>query len=167
VKLDGKIVLLLGCGGAARAIAFTLAQKTALAELSMLDINGEMLRGLTADLQANTGAQISSELLDDASLARAMGRADVVIHCTPIGMHPKEDASLVPAELFRPGQAVLDIVYNPLQTKLLADAEARGLQTISGVEMFINQAVLQFEIFTGGPAPEAVMRRVVMENLSK
>ena len=167
VKLDGKIVLLLGCGGAARAIAFTLAQKTALAELCMLDINGEMLRGLTADLQANTGAQISSELLDDASLARAMGRADVVIHCTPIGMHPKEDASLVPAELFRPGQAVLDIVYNPLQTKLLADAEARGLQTISGVEMFINQAVLQFEIFTGGPAPEAVMRRVVMENLSK
>jgi shikimate dehydrogenase len=167
VKLDGKIVLLLGCGGAARAIAFTLAQQTALAELCMLDINGEMLRGLTADLQANTGAQISSELLDDASLARAMGRADVVIHCTPIGMHPKEDASLVPAELFRPGQAVLDIVYNPLQTKLLADAEARGLQTISGVEMFINQAVLQFEIFTGGPAPEEVMRRVVMENLSK
>jgi shikimate dehydrogenase len=167
VELDGKIVLLLGCGGAARAIAFTLAQQTALAELCMLDINGEMLRGLTADLQANTGAQISSELLDDASLARAMGRADVVIHCTPIGMHPKEDASLVPAELFRPGQAVLDIVYNPLQTKLLADAEARGLQTISGVEMFINQAVLQFEIFTGGPAPEAVMRRVVMENLSK
>lgn len=167
VELDGKIVLLLGCGGAARAIAFTLAQKTALAELSMLDINGEMLRGLTADLQANTGAQISSELLDDASLARAMGRADVVIHCTPIGMHPKEDASLVPAELFRPGQAVLDIVYNPLQTKLLADAEARGLQTISGVEMFINQAVLQFEIFTGGPAPEEVMRRVVMENLRK
>jgi len=167
VKLDGKIVLLLGCGGAARAIAFTLAQQTALAELCMLDINGEMLRGLTADLQANTGAQISSELLDDASLARAMGRADVVIHCTPIGMHPKEDASLVPAELFRPGQVVLDIVYNPLQTKLLADAEARGLQTISGVEMFINQAVLQFEIFTGGPAPEEVMRRVVMENLSK
>lgn len=167
VELDGKIVLLLGCGGAARAIAFTLAQQTALAELCMLDINGEMLRGLTADLQANTGARISSELLDDASLARAMGRADVVIHCTPIGMHPKEDASLVPAELFRPGQAVLDIVYNPLQTKLLADAEARGLQTISGVEMFINQAVLQFEIFTGGPAPEAVMRRVVMENLSK
>jgi shikimate dehydrogenase len=167
VKLDGKIVLLLGCGGAARAIAFTLAQQTALAELCMLDINGEMLRGLTADLQANTGARISSELLDDASLARAMGRADVVIHCTPIGMHPKEDASLVPAELFRPGQAVLDIVYNPLQTKLLADAEARGLQTISGVEMFINQAVLQFEIFTGGPAPEEVMRRVVMENLSK
>lgn len=167
VNPDGKTVLMLGCGGAARAIAFTLAQKTGLAELCMLDINAEMLRELTADLRANTGAQISSELMNGDSLAAAMGKADVIIHCTPIGMHPKEDASLVPAELFRSGQVVLDIVYNPLQTKLLADAEARGLQTISGVEMFINQAVLQFEIFTGGPAPEEVMRRVVMESLAK
>ena len=167
VELDGKVVLMLGCGGAARAIAFTLAQKTQLAELCMLDINEEMLQELTADLQANTGVKICSELMNDASLTEAMGRADVIIHCTPIGMHPKEDASLVPAELFRSGQAVLDIVYNPLRTKLLADAEARGVKTISGVEMFINQAVLQFEIFTGGPAPEEVMRRVVMENLAK
>ena len=167
VELQDKCVLMLGCGGAARAIAFTLVQKTALAELCMLDINAEMLQGLTVDLQANTAAKISSEPMNDASLATAMGRADVVIHCTPIGMHPREDASLVPAELFRAGQSVLDIVYNPLKTKLLIDAEARGLKTISGVEMFINQAVLQFEIFTGGPAPEDVMRRVVMENLSK
>lgn len=167
VNPDGKTVLMLGCGGAARAIAFTLAQKTGLAELCMLDINAEMLQELTADLQANTGAKISSELMNDDSLAVAMGKADVIIHCTPIGMHPKEDASLVPADLFRTGQVVLDIVYNPLQTKLLADAEARGLKTISGVEMFINQAVLQFEIFTGGPAPEEVMRKVVMESLTK
>jgi len=167
VSLAGKIVLLLGCGGAARAIAFTLAQQTGLAELIMLDIDAAMLQELTADLQANTKAQISSELLNDDSLGGAMGRADLIIHCTPIGMSPKEDASLVPAELFRPGQAVFDIVYNPRQTRLLADAAARGLQTISGVEMFINQAVLQFEIFTGGPAPEEVMRRVVMENLRK
>jgi len=167
VELGDKIVLMLGCGGAARAIAFTLAQKTKLAELCMLDINAEMLQELAADLQANTGAKISSELMNDDTLTAAMGKADVIIHCTPIGMHPKEDVSLVPAELFRPGQVVLDIVYNPLQTKLLADAEARGLKTISGVEMFINQAVLQFEIFTGGPAPEEVMRRVVMERLTK
>ena len=86
-----------------------------------------------------------------------MEKADIVVHCTPVGMHPKEDVSLVPAQLFRPGQAVFDIVYTPLETKLLADARARGLQTISGVEMFINQAVLQFEKFTGRAAPEEVM----------
>jgi shikimate dehydrogenase len=94
-----------------------------------------------------------------------MAEADVIIHCTPIGMHPKEDASLVPAGLFRPGQVVFDVVYTPLETKLLAEARARGLQVISGVEMFINQAVLQFREFTGAEAPVEVMRRVVMERL--
>jgi shikimate dehydrogenase len=104
-------------------------------------------------------------LLTDASLAAAMEKTDLIIHCTPVGMHPREGASLVPAGLFRPGQVVFDIVYTPLETRLLADARARGLQVISGVEMFINQAVLQFERFTGADAPEDVMRRVVMEHL--
>jgi len=94
-----------------------------------------------------------------------MSRADIVIHCTPIGMHPKVDASLVPAELFHPGQVVFDVVYTPLETKLLADAKAKGLKTISGIDMFVNQAVLQFERFTGVGAPVEVMRDVVLQAL--
>jgi len=120
---------------------------------------------LSADLKAGTEASVKSELLDDNSLASAMEVADIIIHCTPVGMHPKEDASLIPAELFRSGQVVFDIVYTPLETKLLADARSRGLKVIYGVEMFINQAVLQFERFTGVDAPVEVMRRVVMEHL--
>jgi shikimate dehydrogenase len=81
-------------------------------------------------------------------------------------MHPREGASLVPIDALRAGQAVFDVVYNPLETKLIGDARSRGLKTISGVEMFINQAVLQFERFTGAEAPVDVMRRVVMERLS-
>ena len=80
-------------------------------------------------------------------------------------MHPKVDASLISPELFRPEQVVFDIVYTPLETKLQAEARSRGLQVISGVEMFVNQAVLQFERFTGVDAPVEVMRRVVMEHL--
>jgi shikimate dehydrogenase len=94
-----------------------------------------------------------------------MEQADIIIHCTPIGMHPRDNASLIPAGLFRAGQVVFDIVYNPLETRLLADARSRGLKVISGVEMFINQAVLQFERFTGVDAPVEVMRRVVLEKL--
>lgn len=166
VDLDGKNVLMLGSGGAARAIAFTLAWDNRLAQLKLLDIDREMLAGLAADLTAGTRAAIASEVMTEEVLAAAMATADVIIHCTPIGMHPKTDASLVPPALFRPGQVVFDVVYTPLETKLLADARAKGLQTISGVEMFVNQAVLQFERFTGADAPIEVMRRVVMEHLT-
>jgi shikimate dehydrogenase len=165
VELDGKNILMLGSGGAARAIAFTLARNTRLSKLMILDVNEPMLQGLTADLKAGTEACIEAMTLNDDSLAQAMASADVIINCTPIGMHPKEGVSLVPAGLFRPGQAVFDIVYTPLETRLLADARAHGLKVISGVEMFINQAVLQFRHFTGVDAPVEVMRRVVMEKL--
>jgi shikimate dehydrogenase len=164
-EIDGRSVLMLGAGGAARAIAFTLALKTRLARLTMLDINVEMLNGLVADLKAGTGACIESATLCDDSLSRAMEDADLIINCTPIGMHPREGISLVPIDYFRPGQAVFDVVYTPLETRLLADARSRGLKVISGVEMFINQAVLQFGHFTGVDAPVEVMRRVVMERL--
>jgi shikimate dehydrogenase len=167
VALHGKNVLMLGSGGAARAIAFTLALKGGLAKLAILDINEGLLHGLAADLNSGTPASIDCANLSDKSLAREMERADVIINCTPIGMHPREGVSLVPAGLFRSGQVVFDVVYTPLATKLLADARSSGLQVISGVEMFINQAVLQFREFTGVDAPAEVMRRVVMERLGQ
>jgi shikimate dehydrogenase len=163
VEVDGRNVLMLGAGGASRAISFTLAMKTKLAELTIMDVNETVLQGLKADLTAGTDAVIKTGAM--TGLSAAMESADIIINCTPVGMHPKVDASLIPPEMFRPGQAVLDIVYNPLETKLLADAKSRGLRVIPGVEMFLNQAVLQFELFTGAVAPVEVMRRVVMERL--
>lgn len=167
VVLDGKNVLMLGAGGAARAISFTLARMSKLAQLTILDVNEPVLKGLKADLDAGTDAVIKGEPMTAGVLEAAMESADVVINCTPVGMHPQVDKSLVPAELFRAGQVVFDIVYNPMETKLLADARARGLKVIPGVEMFLNQAVLQFERFSGVDAPIEVMRRVVMEQLKK
>jgi shikimate dehydrogenase len=165
VEIDGKNILMLGAGGAARAISFTLVRNTKLGELSILDINEALLQGLKTDLETGTDAVIKSRLLAESSLAAAMKNADVIIHCTPVGMHPNIDASLISPELFRPEQVVFDIVYTPLETKLLAEAKSRGLRVIPGVEMFVNQAVLQFEHFTGVDAPVEVMRRVVMEHL--
>jgi shikimate dehydrogenase len=165
IEIDGQNVLMLGSGGAARAIAFTLAQKTRLNQLAILDIDEMMLKGLADDLQAGTDARIMPGLLDHDNLVIAMKTADVIIHCTPVGMHPNEDTSLIPSTLFRPEQVIFDIVYTPLETKLLFEARSHGLKVVSGVEMFINQAVLQFEHFTGVDAPVEIMRHVVMEHL--
>jgi shikimate dehydrogenase len=166
VEVGGKSVLMIGAGGASRAIAFTLADQAEPAKITILDIDGKVLESLATDLANGTGRKIESALMDPDSLAFAMAKADLVVNCTPVGMHPKTDATPVPAELLRPGQAVFDIVYTPLETRLLRDAGEKGLTTVSGAEMFIYQAVLQFEQFTGEEAPENVMRRVVMEHLA-
>ena len=165
VEIDGKNILVLGAGGAARAISFTLAQNTSLRELSILDIDEAQLRGLKNDLETGTDATVRSWLMNEKTLAEEVEKADIIIHCTPTGMHPNTDASLISPELFRPGQVVFDIVYTPFETKLLAGARSKGLKVIPGVEMFINQAALQFEQFTGIDAPVELMRRIVMENL--
>lgn len=165
VEIDGKNVLILGAGGAARAISFTLVLNAKLEGLILLDINEDLLTELSRDLTSGTNTAIEAEMLTEDSLEASMAKADVIIQCTSIGMHPNEDASLIPPQLFRPGQAVLDIVYTPLETKLLREAKSRGLKAIPGVEMFINQAVLQFQHFTGAEAPIEIMRRVVLEHL--
>jgi shikimate dehydrogenase len=165
VMLQGKNVAMVGSGGVARAIAFTLAQKAGVGKISLLDIDQNMLQGLAQDLRSGTDADIEAFASNDASIAKVMSYADIIVNCTPVGMHPHEGVSIIPAELFRDGQAVFDVVYNPIETKLLSDARSRGLIAVSGVDMFINQAAMQFEYFTEVKAPIEEMRRVLMEKL--
>ena len=165
VRVAGKNVTILGSGGAARAIAFSLAAKAKPASLFLLGEVEPELKALKRDLVRKTGANATCALLEPAALEARLAESQVLIHCTPVGMHPKTSSSLVPKSLLHRDLAVMDIVYNPLETKLLADAAARGLKTISGVEMFVNQAVIQFELWTGKTAPREVMRAVVLEHL--
>ncbi|HEY9161913.1 MAG TPA: shikimate dehydrogenase [Desulfomonilia bacterium] len=165
VELEGRDVLILGAGGASRAISFTLAMNAGISGITLLDINETLLRGLERDLVSGTKTPITAQLITDRTVFDAVKRADIIINCTSVGMHPNEDASLIPPEIFRKDQVVFDIVYNPLETKLIKEAKSCGLAVIPGVELFINQAALQFEHFTGVKAPVEVMRKVVLDKL--
>jgi shikimate dehydrogenase len=165
VRIAGKNVTILGSGGAARAVAFSLAATAKPAAVFLLGVVEPELKALTRDLVRKTGAKVTGALLEPKILEARLADSQVLIHCTPIGMHPDTKASVVPKALLHRSLAVMDIVYNPLKTQLLADAEARGLKTISGVDMFVNQAVIQFELWTGKKAPREVMRAVVLEHL--
>jgi shikimate 5-dehydrogenase len=91
----------------------------------------------------------------------------IYINTTSVGMHPNVDASPfgdAPPKL-EPGTLVFDAVYNPMETRLLTEAKASGALTVNGVEMFVRQAVAQFELWTGMKAPADAMRKVVQERL--
>jgi len=167
VDVAGAPVLILGSGGAARAISFDLAHRAAPSSLVILGVVPDELEVLVRDLGEKTGVHVTGELLTDQSLERRIGESRVLIHATPIGMHPREGECLVPSELMHADLAVMDIVYNPYQTKLLERAEARGLETIPGIEMFVNQALFQFEAWTGERAPKQVMKQVVLDHLTR
>jgi shikimate dehydrogenase len=166
VDLAGQRVVMLGSGGAARAIAFGLSVEGNIGHLTLLGIDDKERSTLANDLKAKTGISITDAPLDASTLGPALADAHLLIHGTPIGMYPKIEHSCVPKELLHPGLTVMDIVYNPLNTQLLQDAQAAGCRTIQGIEMFLHQAVAQFELWTGQSAPIDTMRNILTSHFS-
>lgn len=154
-KIDpaGRRVLVIGAGGAARALVCGLT--AAGAEVVVCNRDAEKGRLLATEFGA---AFLERDQLENFS-------GEILVNTTPVGMHPDIGQMPVPESLLKPGLVVMDIVYNPLRTRLLAAAAARGAETIDGLGMFVGQGALQLELWTGRPAPVAVMRRAVLEVL--
>jgi 3-dehydroquinate dehydratase/shikimate dehydrogenase len=93
--------------------------------------------------------------------ARHVSDAEIIVNCTPVGMHPNVDESPFNKSHLKPSMIVFDTVYNPESTLILKEARSHGCRVVTGVEMFIRQAALQFLLFTGLEAPEALMRETL------
>lgn len=154
LSLKGAKVLVLGAGGAARAAVFGCRDKGA--EVWILNRTPETAQKLARQAGAKT---IKRE-------AVAKTGFDVIINATPIGMAGQKGAALLGPEDLT-ARIVFDLVYNPIETPLLKMARQKGLTAISGVEMFVQQGARQFEIWTGKPAPEEEMLRVVLHSLKQ
>jgi shikimate dehydrogenase len=157
-EVSGCNVLLLGAGGAARAVVVAMRQGGA-ASLTIANRTLEHAR----DLAALGGESLSVGVcaLDPSSeqLRDAMAHAGLVIHSTPLGMRhgPGERVSPLPSELFRPGQVAFDLVYVPERTPFLEAAERAGVRTIGGLAMLVYQGAESFRLWTGQEPPLDVM----------
>jgi 3-dehydroquinate dehydratase / shikimate dehydrogenase len=154
LKLKGARVVVLGAGGAARAAVFGLVEQGA----EVLVVNRTHEHAVTLARQAKAKS-LKHELL-------AKQRFDVMINATPCGMAGAKQALPI-AENELNASLVFDMVYNPLDTPLLKLAKSRGIPVVSGLEMFVQQGARQFEIWTGKPAPESEMMRVVERELRR
>ncbi len=165
VSLDGKRVLFIGSGGAVRAVAFQIADRTRAERITVLGRTPARLEKLIADLEAKTTVRVEGGY-QGSDMEAAMASHDVVIQGTPVGMYPDSvNDTPVDAALFRPEQVVFDMVYRPLETRFIREAAAAGCKTVLGVEMLVNQAVYQFERWTGVDAPVKVMRDALISAL--
>ena len=164
VDLTEKKVLLLGAGGAAKAIAFSFAQEAG--SLCILNRIPEKAAVLADALNRVFGKKIGGGALSPSAVQKNLQDADILVNATSVGMHPNVNQSLVEPQWLKPNLAVMDIVYNPVETKLAKDAKAAGARVISGVEMLIYQGAASFEIWTGRSAPIEVMRKAALNKLS-
>lgn len=162
-SLKGKRVVLLGAGGAARAIAFSLAK--AGAEVSIANRTVSRARTLSKEIEKKLGASVKSLGLSRPELTKAIKRSDVLINATTVGMYPKVDQTLVTADMMHRGLVVNDIVYKPLETRLLREAKLAGAKTVGGLGMLVHQGALSFEIWTGRRAPIKVMENAARREL--
>jgi shikimate dehydrogenase len=161
----GKRVLLLGSGGAARAIAYALVQEAD--ELVVLNRTVDEAKDLASLLKRTFNKKIAANSLSANVIQETLRDSDILINATSVGMKPKVRQSLISPEWLKPNLTVMDIVYNPVETKLAIDAKSKGAKVVSGVEMLIYQGAASFEIWTGIPAPVEVMRKAALERLSK
>lgn len=149
VELPGSTVLVLGAGGAARAIGFGLLEKGA----TLILANRTPSRG------QELATELGCEFFPLADLQDV--KVDALVNATSVGMSPKVDATPVADAFLKNVPAVMDIVYAPLETRLLREAKAAGCKTVNGIYMLLYQGVAQFELWTGLKAPFDVMREAL------
>jgi shikimate dehydrogenase len=161
IGLEGRRVLFVGAGGAVRSVAFAMAIQARCSCITILGRTRSRVEAITGDLSLNTEARVrGGSLAGDP--AAAMAAHEIIVNGTPVGMYPHggEDTP-IPREFLSKDHVVFDMVYRPMKTRLIRDAEAAGCKTVLGIEMLIHQAALQFETWTGIRAPVDVMRKAV------
>lgn len=153
--LRGVPVDVLGAGGVARAVVAALANLGC--QLTIYNRTPQRARDLAAEFACQTQPWTK----------RTQRTGEIVINCTPLGMSPHVDQSPLPDSALQDGLTVLDTVYNPIETRLLAEARSRGCRTISGLHFFLHQAAAQFQAWTGKPAPVSVMENAARDELQR
>jgi 3-dehydroquinate dehydratase / shikimate dehydrogenase len=152
--ITGKNALILGAGGAARAIAHALHKQGANIKVT----------SRTPEKSAKLAEEVGGKAVDWE--ARHNSDCDILVNCTPIGMFPKVDESPVHHSYLSPGMTVFDMIYTPENTLLIKEARQRSCNAISGIEMFVRQAAKQVELFLGKVPDLDVMREILRKAVS-
>ena len=158
---DKKIVI-IGAGGASRAISVHLAREKA-ANIILSDIIPDKAEKLASHIRKNI-SRVKVSTVKKEELNSGVRTADILINATPVGMKPDDPPPIDP-RILHPRLLVCDLIYNPPKTKLLIEAEKIGAKTLNGLGMLLYQGSLAFTIWTGREAPIEIMARALEKEL--
>jgi len=165
IEPRGKNVVVLGAGGASRAISFILAERGAHLVILNRLLELDWAEELASRISQVFKKEVKALELNGENLAKVLEKADILVNATSVGMSPNIDETPVSPNLLKPSLIVFDIVYNPIKTRLLREAKAAGAETISGVDMLVWQGALAFELWTGVKAPVKLMKEAAIKGL--
>jgi shikimate dehydrogenase len=163
VYLEDKKVILIGAGGAAKAIGYHAAQVAK--EIVILNRTLQKAQNLAQLIRQNFKKEVKSIALSSPTVNHEVQKANVLINSTSIGMYPEVANSPIPMDFLHSDLDVMDIIYDPMETKLVKEAKSVGAKTISGIEMLIYQGAAAFEIWTNCSAPVKIMKKAVLNQL--
>ena len=167
IEPEGKNVVILGAGGASRAISFTLADRGAHLIILNRPEEFDWAEELASKISQIFTRKVEALELNRENVAKTLENTNILVNATSAGMSPDVDETPLDSDLLRPGLIVYDIVYNPIKTRLQGEAEAAGAETINGVDMLVWQGALAFEMWTGRKAPVELMREETIKLLKR
>lgn len=160
---SGKNVLILGSGGVSRAIAYILAEEAN--KIVLTDVIEKRAKLLANEIKDGIRVDIEGYLNNQENIEKYIKKTDILINATPIGMYPRVDETPVPKELLHDDLFVFDVVYNPLETKLMKQAAEIGCETLGGLDMLVNQGILAFEWWLNKKPSKGLMKNKIIEYL--
>lgn len=162
-SMKDKAVVILGAGGASRAIAATL--QGVCRQIIILNRSTQKAVSLAKELEKNSQSTILGLPLSKENIQNTLNQSDVLINTTTVGMYPNISETLIDKRYINSGMTVFDIIYNPFETQLLKDAKSQGAHTIGGLDMLVHQGAASSKIWTGIDPPVNVMKEAAIRAL--
>jgi shikimate dehydrogenase len=163
VQLRNKKALVLGAGGAAKAVVAGLAKESA--KITIANRTLARAEAIADAVPSSNGFSI----IEPGEIVGVIDDISLVINCTPVGMHSSKAKKTMPldAKFLRGDMTIFDLIYNPLKTSLIKAAEKKGAKTISGLDMLVEQGAASFKLWTGKTAPKEIMKKEALAFLRK
>jgi shikimate dehydrogenase len=162
-NISGKNIVFLGAGGVARSLAYIMAEESN--SIILTDLIEERAIAVANEIKEKMKVNIEGKISNKDTINESLKKADILINATPIGMYPRVEDTPITKDMLNADLFVFDVVYNPLETRLIREAAEIGCQTLGGLDMLVNQGILAFEWWTNQKPKKSLMRKKIVEFL--